>query len=110
LQSDCQVQKKKKACFKAKVGAGKKLLAFLFEEINALKRQLMPGKTSSSKKRKAEFILSTEINLTNISDKGENKDSFLTSSKRFSSIKTKLTKSSRPITELVLRRKPHCQS
>jgi hypothetical protein len=35
---------------------------FLFEEINALKRQLKPEKTASSKKRKAESILSTEIN------------------------------------------------
>jgi hypothetical protein len=35
---------------------------FLFEEINELKRQLKPEKTESSKKRKAESILSTEIN------------------------------------------------
>jgi hypothetical protein len=40
-------------------------LAFLvlFEEINALKRQLKPEKTASNKKRKAESILSTEINV-----------------------------------------------
>jgi hypothetical protein len=38
-------------------------LAFLLEEINALKRQLKPEKTASSKKRKAEIILSTEINV-----------------------------------------------
>jgi hypothetical protein len=44
---------------------------FLFEEINALKRQLNPEKTASSKKRKAESILSTEIDLTTISDEGE---------------------------------------
>jgi hypothetical protein len=37
---------------------------FLFKEINALKRQLKPEKTASSKKRKAESIFSTEINLT----------------------------------------------
>jgi hypothetical protein len=30
---------------------------FLFEEINALKRQLKPEKTASSKKRKPESIL-----------------------------------------------------
>jgi hypothetical protein len=38
---------------------------FLFEEINALKRQLKPEKTASSKKRtrKAESILSTEVNV-----------------------------------------------
>jgi hypothetical protein len=35
---------------------------FLFEEINALKMQLKPENTENSKKRKAESILSTEIN------------------------------------------------
>jgi hypothetical protein len=42
----------------------KKSLAFLFlyEEINARKRQFKPEKTASSKKRKAESILSTEMN------------------------------------------------
>jgi hypothetical protein len=44
---------------------------FLFEEFNAFKRQLKPEKTTSSKKRKAESILSTEINLTTSSDEGE---------------------------------------
>jgi hypothetical protein len=36
---------------------------FLFEQINALKRQLKPEKTANSKKRtrKTESILSTEI-------------------------------------------------
>jgi hypothetical protein len=54
-------QKNNKACFEAKAGPRKKSLAFIFEEINALKRQLQlkPEKTSSSKKRKAESILST---------------------------------------------------
>jgi hypothetical protein len=54
----------KKNCFEAKAGPGKKSLAFLFEEINALKRRLKPEKTANSKKspRKAEFILSTEFN------------------------------------------------
>jgi hypothetical protein len=50
-------QKKNKACFEAKAGPRKKSLAFLFEEINALKRQLKPEKTATSKKRKAESIL-----------------------------------------------------
>jgi hypothetical protein len=67
-------------------------LAFLFEEINALKRQLKPEKTASSKKRKAESILSTEINLTTTSDEGENKEYLFTSSKPFRSSKTKLEK------------------
>jgi hypothetical protein len=71
-------------------------LAFLFEEINAVKRQLKPEKTASSKKRKAESILSTEINLTNSSDEGENKDYLFTSTKPFRSSKTKLAKSSNP--------------
>jgi hypothetical protein len=71
---------------------------FLVEEINALKRQLKPEKTATSKKRtrKAESILSTEINLTISSDEGENKEYLFTSSKPFSSSKTKLAKSSHP--------------
>jgi hypothetical protein len=44
---------------------------FLFEEVNALKRQLKPEKTASSKKRNARFLLSIEINLTTSSDEGE---------------------------------------
>jgi hypothetical protein len=52
-------KQQKKACFEAKDGPRKKSLAFLFEEINALKRQLKPEKTASSKKRKAESILSS---------------------------------------------------
>jgi hypothetical protein len=57
-------QKKKKACFEAKAGAGKKSLAFLFlfDEVNALKRQLKPENTAIIKKWKTESILSTEIN------------------------------------------------
>jgi hypothetical protein len=89
-------QKKNKARFEAKAGPGKKSLAFLFEEINGLKRQLKPEKTASSKKRtrKAKSILSTEINLTTSIDKGE--EYLFTSSKPFRSIKTKLAKSSHP--------------
>jgi hypothetical protein len=74
--ADCRTiakfKQQKKACFEAKAGPGKKSLAFLFEEINALKRQLKPEKTASSKKRKekTESILSTEINLTTSSDEG----------------------------------------
>jgi hypothetical protein len=71
-------------------------LAFLFEEINALKRQLQlkPEKTASSKKRKAEAILSTEVNLTTNSDEGDDAKYLFTSSKPFISSKTKLAKSS----------------
>jgi hypothetical protein len=78
----------RKACFEAKARPGKKSLAFFFEEIHPLKRHLQPEKTASSKKRKAESILSTEtneINLITSSDEGENKECLLTSSKTFSS-------------------------
>jgi hypothetical protein len=91
-------KQQKKACFEAKAGPGKKSLAFLFEEINALKRQLKPEKTASSKKRKAESIISTEINLTTSSDEGEEQEYLFTSSKPFSSSKNKLAKSSHPTT------------
>jgi hypothetical protein len=63
--ADCRAIAKfiqqKKACFEAKAEPGKKSLAFFFEEINALKRQLRlkTEKTASSKKRKAESILSS---------------------------------------------------
>jgi hypothetical protein len=45
-------KQQKKAHFEAKGGPGKKSLAFLvlFEEINALKRQLKSENTASSKK------------------------------------------------------------
>jgi hypothetical protein len=73
-KADCRAIAKfiqqKKACFEAKAGPGKKSLAFLFEEINALKRQLKPEKAASSKKRKAESILSTDINLITIQPTG----------------------------------------
>jgi hypothetical protein len=66
------------------------------EEINALKSQLKHEKTASSKKRKAESILYTDINFTNSSDEdtSENKEYLFTSSKPFSTTKTKLAKSS----------------
>ena len=46
-------------------------LSFLFEEINALKKQLKPEKAENPKKRKAESLLSSEINLTHSSDENE---------------------------------------
>jgi hypothetical protein len=73
--ADCRATAKfkqqKKACFEAKAGPGKKSLAFLFEEINAHKRQLKPEKTASSNKRKVESILSTQSNFTTSSDEIE---------------------------------------
>jgi hypothetical protein len=63
---DCRViakfKQQKKAHFEVRFGPGKTSLALLFEEINALKSQLKPGKTASSKKRKAGLLLFTEIN------------------------------------------------
>jgi hypothetical protein len=86
--TDCRAiakfKQQKKAHFEAKAGPGKKSLAFhdLFEKINALKRQLKPEKTASSKKRtrKAESILSTEINLTTSSDEDKSEEYLFTSS------------------------------
>jgi hypothetical protein len=46
-------------------------LAFLFEEINALKSQLKPENTACIKKKKAEFHFSNETNVTTSSDEGE---------------------------------------
>jgi hypothetical protein len=59
-KADCRAiakfKQQKIAQFEAKSGPGKKYLAFLFKEINALKRQvqLKPEKTASSKKRNKE--------------------------------------------------------
>jgi hypothetical protein len=59
--ADCRAiikfKKQKKVC-------GERFLdlLFLLKEFNSFKRQLNPEKTASSKKRKAELILSTEIN------------------------------------------------
>jgi hypothetical protein len=98
--ADCRAipefKQQKKARFEAIYGFKKNSLAFLFEEINALKWQSKPEKTASSKKRNAESILSTEINLTTSSDEGE--EYLFTSSKPFSYSKTKLSKSPHPIT------------
>jgi hypothetical protein len=90
---DCRVNVKfkeqKKNHFEAKAGPGKKSLALLLKKINALKRQLTPEKTASSKKKKAESILSTEINSTNSSDEHEGEEDLFTSSKPFSTSKAK---------------------
>jgi hypothetical protein len=45
---------RKRLALKTKAEPGKKSLAFLFEEINALKRQLKPGKTARSKENNKE--------------------------------------------------------
>jgi hypothetical protein len=57
-------KQQKKVCFEAKAGPGKKSLALLFEEINALKRQLKPEKTASSKKRTRKAESSSLLKFT----------------------------------------------
>jgi hypothetical protein len=79
---------------------GKKSLAFLFEEINSLKKQSNTNKNPPSKKRKVESVLATEINLTTSSDKDEEYFPFLPSYCRNKS--TKLAKTSHPTTEFVV--------
>jgi hypothetical protein len=57
----------KNAQSEAKAFVGNKSMAFLLEEIYAIKKHLKPPeKGSNSKKRKAESLLSMEINLTNL--------------------------------------------
>jgi hypothetical protein len=76
---DCRAiakfKQQKKSHFEAKAGPGKKSLTF--HMINALKRQLKPEKTASSKSRKNESLISTEIKSKTSSDEGENKEYFL---------------------------------
>jgi hypothetical protein len=96
---------RKKACFETRTGPRKYSLVFLFEEINALKKQLKPEKTAISNKRNSESLLLSlyEINLTTSSDEGESKAyCFYTSSKPFGYSNTKLAKESHPTTELVV--------
>jgi hypothetical protein len=51
LQSNYQIKQQKVACFETKSVPGKKSLAILFEEFDALKRklQLKPEKIASNK-------------------------------------------------------------
>jgi hypothetical protein len=64
-----------------------------------LKKKLNAKKNPPSMKRKVESVLSTEINLTTISDEDEEYFPFLSSYSRNKS--TKLAKTSHPTTELV---------
>jgi hypothetical protein len=59
-------QKKKKACFEAKAGPGKKSLAFLviFKEINALKRRLVVMKVRN---RSTYLLLLKHLDLEKLS-------------------------------------------
>ena len=69
-------QTAQKAQYGSKAVPKKKALSFLFEEINAIKKQLKPAKAENPKKRKAKSLLSTEINLTHSSDEMEEYFSF----------------------------------
>jgi hypothetical protein len=60
-----------KISFTEQACSRKKALSFLFEKINALKKQLNPAKAENPKKRKAESLLSKEIDLNNNSDEME---------------------------------------
>jgi len=102
--ADCKAimraKQHKKAKSEAKAVPGKKALAFLFEEINALKKQLKPpAKGTNPKKRKAESLLSTEINLTNSSEEDEEYFAFPSP---ISNASNKLAKTSHPTSELVV--------
>jgi hypothetical protein len=73
--ADCRAiakgKQQKRALYDAKAVPRKKSLAFLFEKINAIKRQLKPPKTANSKKRKVGSLPSAEINFTTSSDEVE---------------------------------------
>jgi hypothetical protein len=72
---------------------------FLLEEINALEKQLKPAKGTNHKNRKAEPLLSTEIDLTNNSNEDEE---YFTLLSIISNTSNKLVKTSHPTSELVL--------
>ena len=101
--ADCRAiakaKQRKNGHSETKTVPGKKSLAFLFEEINSLKKQLNT-KTPNSKKRKTESLLSTEINLTTTSDEDEEYFPFFSSLTRMKS--NKLAKTSHPTSELVV--------
>jgi hypothetical protein len=72
--------------------------SLLFEESNACKKQFKPAKVENFKRKKAESILSTEINLTNSSDEMEEYFLFQPTISRSS---IKLIENSHLTTELV---------
>jgi hypothetical protein len=99
LQGNCKGQTSQKGQHEPKAVPGKKALSFLFEEINSLKKQLKPVQPENPKKRKAESLLSTEINLTNSSDEMEE---YFLFPPTISKSSTKLVDNSHPTTELVV--------
>jgi hypothetical protein len=60
-----------KDCIEADAGPGKKSLDFPFKGINKINSQLKYEKTESSKKRKAEPLLSNDINAITSIDEDE---------------------------------------
>jgi hypothetical protein len=102
--ADCKAimraKQHKKAQSEAKAAPGKKDLAFLFEETNAIKKHLNPPrKGKNPQKRKAESLLSTEIDLTNSSDEDEE---YFALPSAISNTSNKLVKASHPTSELIV--------
>jgi hypothetical protein len=102
--ADCKAimraKQHKKAKSEAKAVPGKKALAFLFEEFDSLKKQLKsPAKGTNPKKRKAESLLSTEINLIHSSDEDEE---YFALPSTISNASNQLVKTSHPTSELVV--------
>jgi hypothetical protein len=100
--ADCRAiakfKQQEKSCFEAKAGPGKKSLAFLFEEINALKGNWSLKRLQAVRRGRVNpsSLLSTEIHLTISIDDNTYNEYLFTSSKPFSSSETKLAKSSHP--------------
>jgi Retroviral aspartyl protease len=99
LQGNCKGQTAQKGPAWVQGCSREKALSFLFEEINSLKKHLKPVKPENPKKRKAESLLSTEINLTNSSDEMEEYFLFPPTISRSS---TKLFENTHPTTELIV--------
>jgi hypothetical protein len=101
--ADCRAiakaKQRKNGHFNANAVPGKKSLAFLFKEINSLKKRLNT-KVPISKKRKIENLHSNKINLTTTSDEDEEYFPFLSSLSRIKS--NKLVKTSHPTSGLVV--------
>ena len=71
MSRNCKGQKAQKGTIWDQGCPGENALSILFKKINALKKQLKPEKVENPRKRKAESLLSTEINLTHSSDEME---------------------------------------
>jgi hypothetical protein len=94
-----KAKQRKNGHSEAKAVPRKKSLAFLFEEINSLRKQLNT-KITNYKKRKIETVCSNEINLTTTSHEDEEYFPFFSSLQRLKS--NKLAKTTHPTSELVV--------